>query len=140
MDDAEGSIVDFTTSITNMPTVVILAFIMVLFAWSLVSLTCFHALIISRAQTTNEKVRGVYQNLEGGNPADLGLVGNWKQTFCIPIPKSRLPKEFGEVVLCPGYEEGRGVGQEGEKVWDADEAANAVREVAESSDVYTFKF
>ena len=139
IDDAQGSMLDLSSTISDLPTVVILAFLMILFAWSLVSLTGFHALIVSRAQTTNEKVRGVYQSLEGGNPADHGLVENWKQTFCIPVPKSRLPKEFGEVVVCPGYEEGHGVGQEGEHIWDADKAANAVREAAESSDAYTFK-
>jgi hypothetical protein len=135
----ETDVVDMYDTLSDMPTVVILAFLMILFAWSLVSLTGFHALIVSRAQTTNEKVRGVYQNLDGGNPADHGLVENWKQAFCIPVPKSRLPRQFGDEVVCPGYEDGHGVGQEGENVWDAEKAANAVREAAESSDAFTFK-
>eukprot|EP00957_Ditylum_brightwellii_P070146 5328282-Ditylum_brightwellii.AAC.1 len=41
-------------------------------AWSITSLTCFHALIITLGQTTNEQVRGVYQYGGVMNPANRG--------------------------------------------------------------------
>ena len=78
-------------------------------------------------------------NLEGGNPADTGLIKNWIRAFCSPVPKSRLPRDFGELVVCPGFGDGSDVGENGENVWDADKAANAVRKTAETSDIYTFR-
>ena len=137
--NSEEDVADIYATTASMPFVVVLAMIMILFAWSLVSLTGFHTLIISKAQTTNEKVRTVYDNLAGGNPADNGLFANWIRTFCSPVPESRLPRDFGEVVVCPGYGDGSGVGKDGENVWDADKAANAVRQTAERSDIYTFR-
>ena len=70
-------------------------------AWSLLSLTCFHAVIITLAQTTNERVRGVFQY--GGiiNPADEGCWNNWMGLCCNPVPESRLPKDFSEEVILP---------------------------------------
>jgi len=43
-------------------------------AWSLTSLLCFHGMIISIAQTTNERVRGVYQMGHVENATDRMLL------------------------------------------------------------------
>ena len=67
-------------------------------AWSITSLTCFHALIITLGQTTNERVRGVYQYGGVINPADEGCWRNWVEMMCSRIPDSRLPKDFSDVV------------------------------------------
>jgi hypothetical protein len=96
-------------------------------AWSLTSLLMFHAMIISIAQTTNERVRNVYranshgfslcgkssqqqqqQQQEGQDPsitgadneADLGCCPNWYRAFCSPVPVSRLPSDMSATVVC----------------------------------------
>ena len=70
-------------------------------AWSLLSLTCFHAVIITLAQTTNERVRGVFQYGGIVNPADEGCWRNWIGLCWNPIPESKLPKDFSEEVILP---------------------------------------
>lgn len=80
------------------PTAVVLSFFTLLCAWSLTSLTCFHGLIISLAQTTNERVRGVYEALE--NPANKGCIRNWFDALFGEIPQSRIPRDFSEIVDC----------------------------------------
>lgn len=67
-------------------------------AWSITSLTCFHALIITLGQTTNERVRGVYQYGGVVNPADQGCYRNWMGVCCDDVPESRLPNDFSDVV------------------------------------------
>lgn len=67
-------------------------------AWSITSLTCFHALIITLGQTTNERVRGVYQYGGVINPADQGCYRNWMGVCCNDVPESRLPNDFSDVV------------------------------------------
>ena len=67
-------------------------------AWSITSLTCFHALIITLGQTTNERVRGVYQYGGVINPADRGCWRNWMEMMWRKVPDSRLPKDFSDVV------------------------------------------
>jgi hypothetical protein len=67
-------------------------------AWSITSLTCFHALIITLGQTTNERVRGVYQYGGVMNPADRGCWRNWMEMMWRKVPESRLPKDFSDVV------------------------------------------
>ncbi|KAL7495411.1 hypothetical protein ACHAWT_004095 [Skeletonema menzelii] len=67
-------------------------------AWSITSLTCFHALIITLGQTTNERVRGVYQYGGVTNPADRGCWRNWMEMMWRKVPESRLPKDFSDVV------------------------------------------
>lgn len=80
------------------------------------------------AQTTNERVRGVFDKSKdrgggaagpssvvkaGGttpttpvaltgydNEADMGCCGNWYSTLCRSTTESRLPKDFSEVVTC----------------------------------------
>lgn len=80
-------------------------------AWSLTSLLCFHAMIISIAQTTNERVRNVYRqkplcgpagtSMTGAdNEADKGCCPNWYTAFCTPIPVSRLPPDMSAKVVC----------------------------------------
>ena len=69
-------------------------------AWSLTSLLCFHAMIISVAQTTNERVRGVYRFGQVDNDADRGCCTNWYTACCWPYPVSRLPKDMSEMVIC----------------------------------------
>lgn len=87
-------------------------------AWSLSSLLFFHGVIISQAQTTNEKVRDVYGKAPSGdarleNQADQGCVHNWVHAFCSPVPASRLPSDMSETVVCRYNTE--------EKLWDGDE-------------------
>jgi hypothetical protein len=87
---------------SDLPIEVGLCLFTLLCAWSLTSLTCFHGLIISLAQTTNERVRGVYQYGGIHNPADLGCWKNWITLFCTSrVPISRLPKDFSALVTMP---------------------------------------
>lgn len=67
-------------------------------AWSITSLTCFHALIITLGQTTNERVRGVYQYGGVTNPADRGCWKNWMEMMWRKVPESRLPSDFSDLV------------------------------------------
>jgi hypothetical protein len=69
-------------------------------AWSLTSLLCFHAMIISVAQTTNERVRGVYRFGQVENDADRGCCRNWYSAACTAIPVSRLPRDMSQMVVC----------------------------------------
>jgi hypothetical protein len=69
-------------------------------SWTLTSLLCFHAMIISLAQTTNERVRNVFQYGRTPNDDDHGCVPNWNNVFCSSIPPSRIPHDFTEVVIC----------------------------------------
>jgi len=84
--------------IRSEPSAVILSFFTLLCAWSLASLTCFHGLIITIGQTTNERVRGVYDALE--NPANKGAATNWFGALCSEIPESRIPRDFSKIVDC----------------------------------------
>uniref|UniRef100_A0A6U0SGB7 Uncharacterized protein n=1 Tax=Eucampia antarctica TaxID=49252 RepID=A0A6U0SGB7_9STRA len=51
-------------------------FLMLLCTWSLVSLTCFHAFIVSIAQTTNERVRGIYRYSNHNDPNNINNNNN----------------------------------------------------------------
>lgn len=88
-------------TLSSHPVEVAFGLFSLLCAWSLLSLTCFHAVIITLAQTTNERVRGVFQY--GGiiNPADEGCWNNWMGLCCNPVPESLLPKDFSEEVVLP---------------------------------------
>jgi len=88
------------TAILSMPLVVVMGTFTLLCAWSLTSLTCFHALIITLAQTTNERVRGVYQYSGTVNTADRGCCNNWISALCGRTPPSRLPRDFSAAVTC----------------------------------------
>ena len=68
-------------------------------AWSLTSLLMFHGMIISLAQTTNERVRGVYRFGQAENRADKGCCLNWLTAFCLPYPVSRLPRDMSQCVV-----------------------------------------
>ncbi|KAL3775730.1 hypothetical protein ACHAWO_000816 [Cyclotella atomus] len=98
--------------ISSQPLEVILGSFALLCAWSLVSLTCFHALLVSLAQTTNERVRGVYQYGGVENEEDEGCCRNW-MTFCGSggSVQSLLP-DFSEVVRLPEDRRGK------EGVWE----------------------
>jgi hypothetical protein len=89
------------TVMRELPVTVIFGLFTALCAWSLVSLLLYHVRIISIAQTTNERVRGVYLN-HAENPLDRGCVNNWRRccthSLCTPIP-SRLPRDFSEFVV-----------------------------------------
>ena len=85
---------------TFMPGTVLLCLFTSLCAWSLTSLTCYHFMIITIAQTTNERVRRVYQTGKLHNPANKGCCNNWVQVFCTKKRKSFLPADFSEVVKC----------------------------------------
>ena len=85
-----------------------IGFLILLCSWSLISLTAFHALIISKAQTTNEQVRGIYKNngpqqqeMSTVNIYDKGFCSNWITTFCSPIRQSYIPSDFGQCVIIP---------------------------------------
>jgi palmitoyltransferase ZDHHC9/14/18 len=89
--------------------------------WSLVSLLLYHCRTISIAQTTNERVRGVYANRRDAgsrNPADQGCCRNWWsccRSLCVR-PMSRLPRSFAETVR-EGHASGKAVM---ESVWSGD--------------------
>jgi hypothetical protein len=90
-------------------------------AWSLTSLLFFHAMIVSAAQTTNERVRSVYRVGSVDNVADKGCCRNWCTAFCEPWAVSRLPNDLSDIVHCQYTED--------ETVWDGD-APNAPTEQA----------
>lgn len=85
---------DTWETVAQHPTVVILFSFCILSGWSLISLTVFHSMIISLAQTTNERVRGVYRHRRHLNSADEGCCNNWINTFTKPRPPSLLPPCF----------------------------------------------
>lgn len=88
-------------TMSELPVEVVMCLFALLCAWSLTSLTCFHALIITLAQTTNERVRGVYQYGGVHNPADEGCWRNWLGMCCARAPNSRLPRDFSAEVTLP---------------------------------------
>ena len=104
----------------SLPVEVILGLFSLLCTWSLLSLTCFHALLISLAQTTNERVRGVYQYGGVENPDDLGCCRNWSSVLCGRSVLSKLP-DFSQVAKLP-----EGSGEESVWVdWKVDESLDA---------------
>jgi palmitoyltransferase ZDHHC9/14/18 len=86
--------------IVRMPVVFLFGTFAMLCAWSLLSLLCYHAMIISVAQTTNERVRGVYRYGSAVNTADRGCCRNWISAFCSKQTPSLLPRDFSQVVVC----------------------------------------
>lgn len=90
----------FWLGILSMPLTVVFGSFTLLCAWSLTSLLCFHAMIVSVAQTTNERVRGVYRYGGAVNAADQGCCQNWISAFCSQRPLSRLPPDFSAEVHC----------------------------------------
>ena len=96
--------------VCQMPVTVIFGIFTGLCAWSLLSLLLYHGRAISIAQTTNERVRGVFSSSsrrglgQGGgsrSPADQGCGRNWwncLRTFYYDRPASRLPPDFSEKV------------------------------------------
>lgn len=87
-------------AISSIPLTVLFGCFSLLCGWSLLSLLCFHAMIISVAQTTNERVRGVYRYGGAINTADDGCCYNWYHAFCSSRTPSRLPPDFSAVVVC----------------------------------------
>lgn len=85
-------------SIMSMPIVVIFGVFALLCAWSLTSLMLFHGLIISLAQTTNERVRNVFQH--HANRDNQGCLENWTSALCGKRSASLLPNDFSEMVTC----------------------------------------
>lgn len=118
-------------TLSNLPIEVAFGLFSLLCAWSLTSLTCFHALIITLAQTTNERVRGVYQYGGIGNPADGGCWRNWMCVLCGKVPVSRIPRDFSAVVTLPSQEVT--VKKNGKSSNDKDGDANNNRGKSESS-------
>jgi hypothetical protein len=96
--------------VSSLPVEVFMGLFSLLCTWSLLSLTCFHALLISLAQTTNERVRGVYQYGGVENVDDLGCWRNWTSVMCRSKTVESLLPDFSEVATLP---EGRGK----ESVW-----------------------
>jgi len=137
----------FLTTLRSHPITFLLGIFCILCAWSLSSLTCFHTLIISMAQTTNERVRGVYTKSNdrgsiaraGGttatttaaltgydNEADMGCCGNWFGMFCGTTTESRLPVDFSEVVMCHEVQEGFDGNDGIQKLYNPGDAAKVV--------------
>jgi len=105
-------------------------------AYSLTSLTCFHALLISNSQTTNEKVRGVYTSDSSttlnsdatmnnkqplANPSNLGWFRNWTRYLFGTIRSSRLPRDFSQMVQCPTNDD-----TDVEQLWNPEQVSRAV--------------
>jgi len=87
-------------AIMSMPIVVLFGTFTLLCAWSLTSLMLFHGMIISLAQTTNERVRNVYQYGHNVNVDNHGCLRNWGAALCSRRPPSLLPNDFSEEVTC----------------------------------------
>lgn len=136
---AESTSYRLWRTIATWPLVSLFGIFTLLCAWTLTSLLLYHMMIISVAQTTNERVRGVYRYTGAGggtnaaaaatynnattnatgnhhnsttsnnavlvNPADKGCLGNWNQAFCSPIPPTRLPYDFSQMVVADGTPE-----------------------------------
>lgn len=83
-------------AISTMPVTVLFGLFLLLCAWSLLSLLAYHALLISVAQTTNERVRGVY--LTSSNPRDQGCCLNCITFFTRKTSPSLLPPDFSKEV------------------------------------------
>lgn len=98
--------------VMSMPVVIIMGIFCLMCAWSLTSLTCYHAMIIAVAQTTNERVRGVYSPIgRYENINDEGCVTNYRKALCSTQPTSRLPWDFSDVVVCEAREDARWNGE-----------------------------
>jgi DHHC palmitoyltransferase len=68
-------------------------------AWTLLSLLWYHVVLISIAQTTNERVRDVYRHGAVVNAADKGCCRNWCNFLCQrQRPTSRIPADFSAFV------------------------------------------
>jgi hypothetical protein len=87
-------------SITSIPLAMMFGLFTLGCSWTLTSLLFFHAMIISLAQTTNERVRNVFQYGHTQNDDDHGCIPNWSSVFCSTTPPSRIPHDFTEVVIC----------------------------------------
>lgn len=87
-------------AIMSMPIVFMFGSFTLVCAWSLTSLLCFHAMIITLAQTTNERVRNVYQFGRNVNVEDQGCWRNWGRALCGKRASSRLPEDFSVFVSC----------------------------------------
>ncbi|KAL7575232.1 hypothetical protein ACA910_018714 [Epithemia clementina (nom. ined.)] len=86
-------------AILSMPLVCLFGIFILLCTWSLLSLLGYHAAIITVAQTTNERVRGVYRHGGAVNPNDHGCWHNWCRSFwCKRTPASRLPSDFSQII------------------------------------------
>jgi hypothetical protein len=85
-------------AILSMPATVLFGIFLLISSWSLLSLLGYHAVIVSVAQTTNEKVRGVYRYGSSVNTADNGCCCNWRDFCCRRLPDSRLPPDFSALV------------------------------------------
>lgn len=83
-------------AISTMPVTVLFGLFLLLCAWSLLSLLAYHALLISVAQTTNERVRGVY--LTSRNPRDQGCCLNCITFFTRKTSPTQLPPDFSREV------------------------------------------
>lgn len=90
---------DIGKVIVRIPGAVVMCTFTLLCAWSLTSLLIYHFIIISLAQTTNERVRRVFQTGKLRNPTDEGCCLNWKKAFCSKARGSNLPY-FHETVYC----------------------------------------
>jgi hypothetical protein len=107
----------------SMPLVVLTGAFTLVCAWSLTSLTCFHALIISLSQTTNERVRGVYFGT--ANAADEGCCHNWGLALCSRRVESRLPPDFSQLVVCDNSTD--------ETIWNSQDIMHATATTAPAS-------
>lgn len=109
-------------TIESMPVVVIFGIFALLCTWSLVSLLLYHAMIVSAAETTNERVRQVYRYGAVLNRDNRGCGRNWYNAFCAPRPPSQLPYDFSTVV-CGAVPDSRGGG---ESEWNGEQQAFAM--------------
>jgi hypothetical protein len=116
----------FWKAILSMPLTVIFGTFTFLCAWSLLSLLCFHAMIITVAQTTNERVRGVYRYGSTVNSADQGCCRNWFHALCSTRPNSRLPRDFAEVIVCRPVGTGDSTGNDDDDDDDDDDIVETV--------------
>lgn len=84
------------TSMRNNIHIIILIILVLLLDSFIISLVGYHIFLISIRQTTNEHLKGVYENKE--NPLDKGCTKNFHALFCTSMVPSRLP-DLSEVVV-----------------------------------------
>jgi DHHC palmitoyltransferase len=128
MDATRHTARELWRTIRHYPVTVAFGTFTMITAWTLLSLLSYHLMLITVAQTTNERVRGVYRYGAPGrrtpaftsassasimledssssqsnnrNEADQGCCRNWIKACCGRIPASRLPPDFSLMVHSP---------------------------------------
>lgn len=86
----------FLVTIKKKPAVFVLCIIGLFFLLTVGNLFIFHVYLIATNQTTNEYVKGTWQNKE--NPYNEGCTSNFvNKFFCVEIPKSHIKSRNSQI-------------------------------------------